>query len=361
MSLLDLAGKVHAECVRCGLCATHCEFLTKYGLPGDLGRSIIRNGPRANPFECSLCQLCAGVCPEGINPWQMFLAMRSQAVSTSPAILKRYRRILTYQAMGRSALFSLYRIPQGCRSVFFPGCSISGTRPESTLNLFQEIIKIVPDPGVVLDCCCKPSHDLGNMDMFRNGLQRIVNRLHAQGVEEIITVCPSCFWIFKSYARHLCVKMIWEYLNPGKDCFVGAERRPRVRLHDPCTIRFSPDVQEKVRALIRGLGLDFQELSLNSRHTLCCGEGGFVGFVNKDIAMKWGRMRKEQAGNDAVITYCTGCTGFLGLSGIKTVHLADLLFDPGKAMAGKIMLAKTPMTYWNRLRLKRRFVRTILK
>ncbi len=361
MDLPDLARNIHSKCVRCRTCQKECLFLQKYGLPGDIAKSILDHNDKANPFECSLCQLCAGVCPEGINPSRMILAMRTQAVSTSPVILKKYRRILVYQALGRSRLLSLYKIPEGCRSVFFPGCSISGTRPESTWKLFQGLRISEPGLGVVLDCCCKPSHDLGNMDMFKNGFQRIVNRLHARGVEEIITACPSCFWIFKSYARHLSVRMIWEYLNPGKDCLVGAERRPRVRLHDPCTTRFFPDVQEKVRALIRGLGLDFQELPLNSRHTLCCGEGGSVGFVNKDIAMKWGTMRKEQAGNDAVITYCAGCAGFLDLSGITTIHLADLLLDLKKALSGEIIQDKPPKTYWNRLRLKRRFVRTILK
>ncbi len=361
MSLPDLAGKVHAECVRCGLCAEQCAFLQKYGLPGDIAKSVLNSRFQVDPFECSLCQLCTEVCPEGINPSQMFLSMRTQSVSRSPAILKKYRRILAYEALGRSGLMSLYKTPEGCRAVFFPGCSISGTRSESTWKLFQGLRKSVPGLGVVLDCCCKPSHDLGNMDKFRNSFQRIVSRLHARGVEEIITACPSCFWIFKSYARHLCVKMIWEYLNPDKDCLAGSEKRPRVRLHDPCTIRFFPDVQEKVRALIRGLDLDLQELPLNSRKTLCCGEGGSVGFVNKDTAMKWGRMRKEQAGNDAVITYCAGCAGFLSLSGITTVHLADLLLDLKKALSGEIIPDKPPMTYWNRLRLKRRFVRALLK
>jgi len=73
--------------------------------------------------------------------------------------------------------------------------------------------------------------------------------------------------------------------------------------------------------------------------------------------MRWGQVRKEQAGNDAVITYCAGCAGFLSLSGITTVLLADLLLDLKKALSGEIIPDKPLMTYLNRLRLKRRFVR----
>jgi Fe-S oxidoreductase len=114
VNLPDLARDIHSKCVRCRSCQKECFFLQKYGLPGDIAKSILDHNDKANPFECSLCQLCAGVCPEEINPSQMFLSMRTQAVSRSPAILKKYRSILAYEALGRSGLISLYKILEGC-------------------------------------------------------------------------------------------------------------------------------------------------------------------------------------------------------------------------------------------------------
>ncbi len=73
---------------------------------------------------------------------------------------------------------------------------------------------------------------------------------------------------------------------------------------------------------------------------------------NPGFAQTWSCKRKERAGEDRMVTYCAGCAGFLGRVG-PTSHLVDLLFDPDKAMAGKTRVSKTPMTYLNRILLKR--------
>lgn len=70
------------ECIKCKLCQKECEFLRKYGKPKDIADSY---NPSDNlfqgmPFECSLCQLCAAVCPVKINPASMFFEMRRETV-----------------------------------------------------------------------------------------------------------------------------------------------------------------------------------------------------------------------------------------------------------------------------------------
>ncbi len=361
MDLLDLAGKVHAECVRCGLCAEECAFLRKYGLPGDIAKSVLNSLFRVNPFECSLCQLCTEVCPEEINPHLLFPALRNRIVSADPGVLTKYRRLLVYERLGGSSLFSLYRSPQGCRSIFFPGCSISGTRPRATMKIYQELRKLIPDLGVVLDCCSKPSLDLGNITGFRGAFQKMMSRLKSKGIKEVIVACPSCLAVFKAFAPELSVKTAWELLPGNRSPGPGPKVGPAVYIHDPCTTRFQPEVHTCVRRLIQSLGLKIREMPNSGANTLCCGEGGAVGFVNRKLAATWGDIRKEQAGNHPVIVYCAGCAGYLDRAGIKTIHLGDLLVDIEKALEGRIRPFRTPWTYWNRLRLKRRFVRTILK
>jgi hypothetical protein len=77
------------------------------------------------------------------------------------------------------------------------------------------------------------------------------------------------------------------------------------------------------------------------------------------MAGKWSEMRKIEAGNDLVITYCAGCAGLLARAGMKVVHLGDLLVNPEKALAGKSSVARAPRTYLNRIRLKRRLQKAI--
>ena len=78
-----------------------------------------------------------------------------------------------------------------------------------------------------------------------------------------------------------------------------------------------------------------------------------MGFHNPGFARTWSLKRKKRAGQDMMVTYCAGCAGLLSMQG-PTIHLADVLFEPDKAMAGKARVSRTPMTYLNRILLKRR-------
>lgn len=356
MALSELASQVLGTCELCGLCSENCSFLKKWGLPGDIARSVLNHESRTDPFECSLCSLCTDVCPVGVDPAGMFLSMRRESLTRSPAILRTYWRLLLYERLNSSALLSWYKPSRTSESVFFPGCALAGTRPDATWALFIELKRYMPGLGVVLDCCCRPSHDLGNTVLVEKSLQRMQERLHVQGVRQIITACPSCYSLFQVCAPKLSIRMAWEVL-PGMRLAHEKAPKHKLRLHDSCALRFFPGVQTGIRNYLAESGLVCEEFPDNFARTLCCGEGGAVGFGNRDMALAWGRVRKDQAGDDLVLTYCAGCTDYLRLAGIKTVHLVDFLIHPEKALAGNTSQVKSPWTYWNRLRLKFRFIR----
>ncbi|MDP2724903.1 MAG: 4Fe-4S dicluster domain-containing protein, partial [Syntrophales bacterium] len=64
-----------AKCTRCSACQRDCAFLKKFGTPGVLAASYEPTDKawQSLPFECSLCQLCASVCPAKLKPSDMFL------------------------------------------------------------------------------------------------------------------------------------------------------------------------------------------------------------------------------------------------------------------------------------------------
>jgi hypothetical protein len=59
-----------------------------------------------------------------------------------------------------------------------------------------------------------------------------------------------------------------------------------------------------------------------------------------------------------MITYCAGCTAYLNRT-FPTLHIADLLYRPDAALKGKLKIARAPITYWNRFRLKQRMKKEI--
>ena len=101
------------------------------------------------------------------------------------------------------------------------------------------------------------------------------------------------------------------------------------------------------------MGLTVTEMKHRGRRTVCCGEGGMVGFVKPEFAKAWGAIRQREASGRPMVAYCAGCTGFLNRVS-PTIHIADLLYRPEAALNGNLKVARAPFTYLNRILLKRR-------
>ncbi|MFW5733613.1 MAG: 4Fe-4S dicluster domain-containing protein, partial [Oceanidesulfovibrio sp.] len=179
------------KCTACGACVKHCPFLRRYGDPSTIAGRLASGSIVATiAFECSLCGLCGAICPHGVEPSRLFLAMRRNAVEQGAADMKPYRRLLAYEARGHSRLFASYAVPEGCNTVMFPGCTLPGTRPAAMAALTQRLRGMIPNLGVVLDCCHKPSHDLGRQEFFEQRFGAIRDRL-ASAVTAYIGFDPT--------------------------------------------------------------------------------------------------------------------------------------------------------------------------
>jgi Fe-S oxidoreductase len=352
-SLSILMSEITEKCTECGACSENCGFLQKYGLPGEIAAACNPTEKKYQvlPFECSLCGLCAAVCPASLAPGDMFLEMRREAVSAGldfpeHIILKDYER------RGTSRRFSYYALPEGCDSVLFPGCTLSGTRPERVTDLFHHLTSFYPALGIIFDCCTKPSHDLGNSGYFNNMFGEMREFLVRHGVKTVLVACPNCYKVFRLHGESLKVKTVYEVLAekglPETSSVCGT-----VTIHDPCAVRFEGEIHSAVREIVSKKGLVVEEMEHAAEKTLCCGEGGAVGCLSPELSGRWTGLRKSEAGDKRILTYCAGCVNLLGKVS-PTSHILDLIFDPAKTLPGKVKVSTAPFTYLNRLRLKRR-------
>ena len=150
----------------------------------------------------------------------------------------------------------------------------------------------------------------------------------------------------------LKVKTVYEVLaEKGLPVNQTPTGKPVV-IHDPCAIRHEIPIHDAVRTLVRNQGLQVEEMPHQGLKTLCCGEGGAVGMLAPELAGQWGQKRKAEAENRVLVTYCVGCSNLLGKL-VPTYHLLDLFFEAEATRSGKIKISKSPVTYWNRLRLKK--------
>lgn len=357
--LQSAALAISARCTDCGACVRACAFLQVYGSPKNIADRLLtaEGAGRLTAFECSLCDLCGSVCPEKLSPVELFIQMRRDAQRAEDIDLRKYATLLGYEKKGNSSLFSWYGLPKGCDTVFFPGCTFPGTRPQTAWALFNYIRRNVPKVGVVLDCCNKPSHDLGRQDYFRNRFEKMNRRLVEHGIRRVLVACPNCFKVFKQYGQNFEIVSVYELIADH-----GLPSTPMVQeqcvIHDPCPLRYEPRIHGAVRSLSTAKGVTFNELRHTTSRTLCCGEGGGVEAIRQEFSQRWSQLRADEAAGEKIITYCAGCANFL--SGYATVwHVLDLVFFPIEVIEGRLKVVKAPFTYLQRLIYKKKLRRLL--
>ena len=358
-TLSKIYKTISEECVECGLCAKECSFLREYGSPKRIAEAFDFSGKKYQDmaYACNLCNLCTAICPKGLDPAAMFLEMRREAVHRGMEDHPEHKGVLGYERRGTSKRYSWYGLPENCDTVFFPGCTLSGTRPQKTLAFYQYLTQHIPSAGIVLDCCTKPSHDLGRQHYFQTMFDEMKTFLLKSGVKKILVACPNCYKVFKQYAGEMTVTTAYEFMaNDG----IGsrAQTGETVTVHDPCVLRFEEAIQLAVRQLLTKQGLTVREMRHNRKKTLCCGEGGSADCMAPSFSDNWGKLRKKEVNGNRTFTYCAGCANKLQPL-MPTSHLMDLMFEPEKALAGKARVSKPPMTYLNRLWLKHRLKKTV--
>ena len=351
---------IRKNCTGCGVCQEECEFLERFGTPRDIAssRAIQEQELHDLAFLCSLCGLCTAVCPKAVDPKAFFLELRRIAVRKGRGRLSSFGPLRRYEAIGKSRLLRFADIPYGSRRVFFPGCSLPGTRPERVSDLFVFLRGIYSDLGMVLDCCSKPSHDLGNHALFLRRFNSLREGLVSQGIEEVLVACPNCFKVFRQYGSPLKVRTVYEVMRErvqgGRPVMPEPDRERVFTIHDPCSVRFEKGIHRSVRDIVRRLGFFVEEMPHSRRLTYCCGEGGAIGYTGRagrEFANGWSGRRREEAGRSPVITYCAGCANYLQ-PGLEVYHVLDLVFDADNTLSGRFSPSKSPMTYLNRAMLK---------
>lgn len=345
------------DCKLCKMCLKECPLIQKWGMPGELATQwlagkLSAEQTRAIAFECTLCGLCTQVCPvRGLDPRGFFQALREEAVRDNPAILSPYKGLLRYERTGLTGAFSFYGLPDGVRRVFFPGCALSGTRPDTVLRVLERLRMEDPATGFVMRCCTKPSLMLGRRDYFLEQNRTLFARLEAAGVQEVLVACPNCFNALRTAEPPFAVRTVYEVLADNDPEPAPGMERVKTAVHDPCVLRAEKTVHAAVRDLLWNHGCSVSEMRHAHHKALCCGEGGGLAIAHPKLADTWLHTRLTEAKGRELAVYCAGCLERLAPHA-PTRHVLDILLDgpagdPPRPSSGAA-------TYFNRLRLKKR-------
>lgn len=315
------------SCVHCGLCTKNCVFLEKYGL--DLAGFAQRPDLA---FSCFLCGKCKAVCPKDIDGIKIALDMRHNQVEEAGGKTDPAYNGLMWEKNGYK--FANYRKADK-KSVLFPGCNFPSFYPETT-RVLEGIMK-KHGIGVVYECCSKPVNEVGLKNDASSNLQKMEARLRAQGVEELIVLCPNCYHFMKD---KITLPMVTVYdklkeLGEGKDIEL-----PALPVYYPCPDRAEKVLFGGIRKFIKG------EITEPFGKLQCCGLGGCAAAREPELSRQMAENAAKQ-GSDVLYTYCASCISNFRRKGfMETYHLLPMILGVNE----KVPLGMQPI--FNRAKKK---------
>jgi glutamate synthase (NADPH/NADH) small chain len=365
------AAREAGRCLPCECleCVRVCEYLKHYGsYPKRYIREIYNNecivmGVRKSNRmvnSCALCGLCAAVCPEKLSMAEVCLEARRTMVEKQRMPPSAHEFALRDMAFSNSDAFALARHQPGLNSsrfAFLPGCQLAASAPEHVVSCYEHL-RATHDGGVglLLGCCGAPALWAGKDALFGETTAGLRSAWDALGRPRLITACSSCFRTLHEHAPEIPVETLWAHLDPSR--LRAATPGAPLAIHDPCSTRAFPEVEDAARGVLRAVGVEVEELNERGLST-CCGFGGLMQFANPELADRVVERRSQESGRD-YITYCAMCRDRFAHQGKRAAHILDLLF-PGAEETDPAARADPGFSHRqeNRARLKGRLLREL--
>ncbi len=344
---------------RCLECVKACAYLDHFKeYPGTCIRKVTKNITSLpgksyrthTPFinACSLCGLCGTVCPSALNMAVVNSEARRNMWNKGfmpPAIHEFAVQDMESSNTGPEAMARNQPGHNSSSHLFFPGCQLTASAPHHVERTYLYLMnKLSGGVGLMLACCGAPAAWAGRRELFDRTLGTFTHRWNEMGQPRVILACPTCSLMFRENLPSIPAVSLWEVL----DSEGLPEDGPRgqgmtLALHDSCTARSAPDIQDSVRNITRKLGYQIEELPYNREMTKCCGYGGLLYQVNRAVTDKIIESRIRESPSD-YLTYCTNCRDFFAGKAKTSYHVLDLVFDgisagdtarPGPALSNR--------------------------
>ena len=304
---------------RCGFCREECPIYRVKRLEtySSRGRMLVARGllegilePSAEAQdvmdECLMCGYCQARC--ALNNLEIFSAVRQElraAGYVSPKHEKTAAKILDEG--------SLFDRPTPFHRVgttpLYLGCAYQ-TKPHEVQTIVSVLEKVGIDPLISDEVCCSYIVDaVGFEDEFERAQARFrqIYGPHLDG--QILTVCPTCTaTLHDQYGLN-----VKHALVAVAEKLQEIDLQPlnmRVTYHDPCHLGRMLGVTEEPRQILRALGIEVVEMEHHGIFSTCCGGGGGVLDVDRNLAIEVAKNRVRDAvavGVNTIVTACPTC------------------------------------------------------
>ena len=148
--------------------------------------------------------------------------------------------------------------------------------------------------------------------------------MHKLGDPVIIAGCPTCRSTLQEHFPE--VIGLWDVLKEIGLPEGSEKLQQTVMIHDACGARNDPDTQNSIREIVSRLGAEIKEGNWSMEKSACCGYGGLVSYVNKEVASEMAEECVKEDPQATYITYCMACRDRLKRQGSNAVHFSELVY-----------------------------------
>ncbi len=259
-------------------------------------------------YNCVHCREC-GTSDERILLKHKFL-MDGNKIEGLEEIIANFELYGTPYPKNKSRIKNTGSIPEESETLLYFGCFTSVKTPRYGENAINYLLRRGVDFCILPEeiCCGYPILVTGAIETYNKLVKRNKQLFKSKGFKKIITLCPSCYMVFKKEYSDLGIKIKYytDYLEPSREKKEGS-----VSIQHACPLVYD---QKK------GVGDHVEHILKESGYTImdipkwCCG-GGVGHQLRKEVAEKIAKIRVKEYKGDFVTYYCPDCYWFINVFG----------------------------------------------
>lgn len=212
----------------------------------------------------------------------------------------------------------LFDMLGGGNTLYYPGCLTKTVLPDIEEN-YKTILRKLGVDFIMLGekefCCGSPPRSQGYDKDVKDLALKNRDAFKAHGVKKVITSCPTCHSVLKTYKDTIDWDIEIEHLVMTIEKGLGKTKFPRYEglkatYHDPCHMGRYSGIYEQPRKILKSLGLELVEMKYSKERAICCGGGGGVRANYPEMAKVVSEDRVKNAletGADILVTPCPMC------------------------------------------------------
>jgi glycolate oxidase iron-sulfur subunit len=346
--------RLHLDrCLTCRNCESTCPSGVQYGNLVDIGRKWAEENTPARPIGERLTRWAL---KEGLTKPALFNSAMSLGRLVRPLMpsgIKRKIPLVKNKALDPQ--INPYARPDAHHArkmLILEGCVQPGMLPNinsATARVLDALkIQLVSAPSAT--CCGALRYHLNDQS---GGLDNVKQNIDAwwpmveSGVEAIIMTASGCGVMVKDYGHLLAndpayaakakkiseitkdISEIMASLENELVALIGADQKPGVVYHPPCTLQHGQQIRGKVEGLLGSLGIGVR--LCNDSH-LCCGSAGTYSVTQPELSeqLRKNKLKNltvacEESGADVIVSGNIGCITHLQQDEKPVLHWIEIV------------------------------------